>query len=69
MINVIELMVTDLKAHLIPPLHHNHVVAAVVGGSVLDLHRGSLLDPFLSGLVWYKVLEMRLTSQGRRLIV
>ena len=56
MINAIELMVTDHKAHLIPPLHHNHVVAAVVGGSVLDLHGGSLLDPLLTGLVRYKLL-------------
>ena len=60
---------TELRAHLIPPLHHDHVVTAVVGGPVLDLHRGSLLDPLLSRLVWYKVLQMRLTGQGRRLVV
>ena len=60
---------TDLRAHLIPSLHHDHVVTAVVGGAVLDLHRGSLLDPLLSGLVWYKVLQMGLTGQGRRLVV
>ena len=69
MINAIELMVTDHKAHLIPPLHHDHVVAAVVGGSVLDLHGGSLLDPLLSRLVWHEVLEVWLTGQGRRLVV
>lgn len=55
--------------HLITTLEDDDVIAAMVGGSVPDLHRGPLLDPLLPRLVGDHGVEVRRVRGGGGVLI